>query len=59
MRKPLGRRVEYLYRDNAFPCGCFLMTGTGIVPPGRFCLRPGDEVRITIGPIGTLANTMR
>jgi len=59
MRKPLGRLVEYLFRDNAFPCGCFLMTGTGIVPPGTLCLRPGDEVRITIGPIGTLANTMR
>jgi 2-dehydro-3-deoxy-D-arabinonate dehydratase len=50
--------VEYLFRDNIFPCGCFLMTGTGIVPPGRFCLRSGDEVRITIRPIGTLANTM-
>jgi 2-dehydro-3-deoxy-D-arabinonate dehydratase len=59
MRKPLGRLVEYLFRDNAFPCGCFLMTGRGIVPPGTLCLRPGDEVRITIGPIGTLANTMR
>lgn len=59
MRKPLGRLVECLFRDNAFPCGCWLMTGTGIVPPGRFCLQPGDEVRITIQPIGTLVNTMR
>jgi 2-dehydro-3-deoxy-D-arabinonate dehydratase len=59
MRKPLRRLVEYLFRENAFPCGCFLMTGTGIVPPGRFCLRSGDEVRITIRPIGTLVNTMR
>ena len=23
----------YLFRDNAFPLGCFLMTGTGVVPP--------------------------
>jgi len=59
MRKPPGRLVEYLFRDNSYPCGCFLMTGTGIVPPGRFCLRPGDEVRITIQPIGTLVNAMR
>jgi 2-dehydro-3-deoxy-D-arabinonate dehydratase len=58
MRKPLARLVAYLFRDNAFPVGCFLMTGTGIVPPGRFCLRRGDEVRITIRPIGTLANKM-
>jgi 2-dehydro-3-deoxy-D-arabinonate dehydratase len=58
MRKPLRRLVAYLFRENAFPSGCFLMTGTGIVPPGRFCLRPADEVRITIRPIGTLVNTM-
>src|SRR5678816_2279021 len=24
--------VEFLYRDNSFPQGCFLLTGTGIVP---------------------------
>ncbi len=58
LRKPLARLVAYLFRDNAFPVGCFLMTGTGIVPPGRFCLRRGDAVRITIGPIGTLVNEM-
>jgi len=58
MRKPLARLVEYLFRDNAFPLGCFLMTGTGVVPPEGFCLRRGDEVRITIRPIGSLVNTM-
>jgi 2-dehydro-3-deoxy-D-arabinonate dehydratase len=58
MRKPMARLVDYLYRENAFPRGCLLMTGTGIVPPDGFCLRSGDEVRITIPPIGMLANTM-
>lgn len=58
MRKPLGRLVEYLFRDNAFPLGCFLMTGTGVVPPEGFSLRRGDEVRIAIPPIGTLVNRM-
>jgi 2-dehydro-3-deoxy-D-arabinonate dehydratase len=58
MRKPLRTLVDYLYRDNSFPVGCLLMTGTGIVPSGRFKLRRGDEVRITIAPIGTLVNTM-
>jgi len=58
IRKPLSVLVEYLYRDNVFPVGCLLMTGTGIVPPGRFSLRRGDEVRITVPPIGTLANRM-
>jgi 2-dehydro-3-deoxy-D-arabinonate dehydratase len=48
--------VEYLFRDNAFPQGCFLMTGTGIVPPSTFTLASGDLIRITIEPIGTLEN---
>jgi 2-dehydro-3-deoxy-D-arabinonate dehydratase len=48
--------VEYLYRNNSFPSGCFLLTGTGIVPPDAFTLQAGDEIRITIPPIGTLTN---
>lgn len=48
--------VEYLLRDNSFPAGAFLMTGTGIVPPSSFTLASGDRIRITIEPIGTLEN---
>ncbi len=48
--------VRYLFLDNTFPSGCFLLTGTGIVPPDTFTLVPGDRVRITIEPIGTLEN---
>lgn len=48
--------VDYLRRENAFPHGCFLMTGTGIVPPSEFTLASGDRVRITIQPIGVLEN---
>jgi 2-dehydro-3-deoxy-D-arabinonate dehydratase len=48
--------VEYLLRDNSFPHGCFLMTGTGTVPPSSFTLAHGDRVRIRIAPIGTLEN---
>jgi 2-dehydro-3-deoxy-D-arabinonate dehydratase len=48
--------VEYLFRDNSFPAGAFLMTGTGIVPPDSFTLASGDRIRITIDPIGTLEN---
>jgi 2-dehydro-3-deoxy-D-arabinonate dehydratase len=48
--------VRYLYRDNPFPNGCFLLTGTGIVPPDAFTLLPTDEIRISIPPIGTLIN---
>lgn len=56
-RKP-EELVEYLYRSNSFPYGCFLLTGTGIVPPDSFTLRPGDEIRITVPPIGTLSNVV-
>jgi len=56
-RKP-GELVEYLYRNNRFPHGCFLMTGTGVVPPDSFTLKLGDEIRITIPPIGTLVNVV-
>jgi 2-dehydro-3-deoxy-D-arabinonate dehydratase len=48
--------VHYLYRDNVFPDGCFLLTGTGIVPPDSFTLKEADEIRITIDGIGTLIN---
>ncbi len=48
--------VEFLYRESSFPNGCFLMTGTGIVPPNDFTLESGDEIRITIEHIGTLTN---
>lgn len=58
--KELKRKPEelahYLYRNNSFPRGCFLFTGTGIVPPDSFTLKHGDEISITIPPIGTLVN---
>ena len=48
--------VAWLGRDNRFPDGVILLTGTGIVPPDDFSLQPGDRVRITITGIGTLEN---
>jgi len=50
--------VEYLYRDNSFPQGCFLLTGTGIVPPDNFTLAAGDEIHISIDGIGMLVNSV-
>ena len=50
--------VEFLYRDNFFPHGCFLLTGTGIVPPDDFTLQSSDEISIAIEQIGTLVNTV-
>lgn len=48
----------FLFRDNTFPSGTFLMTGTGIVPSDDFTLKSGDVVKITIEGIGTLVNPM-
>jgi 2-dehydro-3-deoxy-D-arabinonate dehydratase len=47
---------SYLFRDNSFPDGVLLMTGTGIVPDDSFTLAVGDRIRITIEGIGTLEN---
>ena len=48
--------VTYLFRESSFPAGCFLMTGTGIVPPAPFSLQAGDDISIAIESIGTLNN---
>jgi 2-dehydro-3-deoxy-D-arabinonate dehydratase len=56
MKRQPEELVEYLYRSSSFPRGCFLLTGTGIVPPDSFTLQPGDQISITIPPIGTLLN---
>ena len=58
MKRTPRELVDYLYRDNSFPAGCLLLTGTGVVPPDAFTLAAGDQVAITIEPIGTLVNTV-
>jgi 2-dehydro-3-deoxy-D-arabinonate dehydratase len=58
MKRSLGELVGFLFRDNAHPQGCLLLTGTGIVPPDDFSLRAGDVVEITIDGVGTLVNPM-
>ncbi|AOS44682.1 Fumarylacetoacetate (FAA) hydrolase family protein [Lacunisphaera limnophila] len=58
IKRAFPELAEFLFRDNSFPRGAYLMTGTGIVPPDAFTLRAGDEIRITIEPIGTLVNTV-
>lgn len=58
LKRDINTLVDYLYRDNSFPNGCFLLTGTGVVPPDSFTLLHGDEIRITVDPIGTLVNVV-
>jgi 2-dehydro-3-deoxy-D-arabinonate dehydratase len=56
IKRELPSLAEFLFRENSHPVGCFLMTGTGVVPPDTFTLQSGDEIAIAIEPIGTLVN---
>jgi 2-dehydro-3-deoxy-D-arabinonate dehydratase len=56
LKRSFAELVGYLLRDNSFPAGAYLMTGTGIVPGDEFTLAPGDVVTIEIDGIGTLEN---
>ncbi len=56
IKRSFTELAEYLFRALTFSVGCFLMTGTGIVPAENFTLQEGDEVSISIGGIGTLTN---
>lgn len=56
MKRTHSELVEYLFRECAFPYGCYLMTGTCVVPGNDFTLRSKDVIHITIDHIGTLVN---
>jgi 2-dehydro-3-deoxy-D-arabinonate dehydratase len=58
LKRTPAELAGFLFRDNTFPTGTFLMTGTGIVPGDEFTLQSGDVVKITIDGIGTLVNPM-
>ena len=58
LKRSLEELADFLYRDNEFPDGAFLMTGTGIVPSTEFTLQSGDLVAITIDGLGTLKNAV-
>jgi 2-dehydro-3-deoxy-D-arabinonate dehydratase len=56
MKRTPDELVSFVFRECSFPSGCFIMTGTGIVPDQGFTLKSGDEIKITIDNIGTLVN---
>jgi 2-dehydro-3-deoxy-D-arabinonate dehydratase len=56
MKRRPEELVAWLFRDNSFPAGCYLLTGTGIVPDSDFTLAAGDEIEIVMAPVGTLRN---
>ena len=56
MARRYDELIGWLGRDNLFPDGAVLLTGTGVVPPDDFSLAAGDVVRITIEGVGMLEN---
>ena len=56
MARTVESLAEWLFKENEFPHGALLLTGTGIVPPDAFTLAHGDDVSISIAGIGTLRN---
>ena len=56
MARSFEHLIGYLGRDNEFPTGVYLLTGTGIVPDSDFTLQPHDEVQIEIDGVGVLSN---
>ena len=58
MKRAHTELVGFLYREYSFATGCFLMTGTCVVPGNDFTLQSKDVVSITIDHIGTLVNVV-
>ncbi len=54
LRRTPEELLGWLFREQSFPDGVILSTGTGIVPPLDFTLAPGDEVTIAIEGVGVL-----
>jgi 2-dehydro-3-deoxy-D-arabinonate dehydratase len=58
MKRKHTELAGWLFRELDFPSGCFLMTGTCLVPTNDFTLAVNDVVHITIDGIGLLTNTI-
>ena len=58
MRRNPRELVEYLYRETSFPDGACCSRAPAIIPPDEFTLQSGDEIAITVPPIGTLTNVV-
>jgi 2-dehydro-3-deoxy-D-arabinonate dehydratase len=56
LHRSLADLVAYLGREDEFPHGALLMTGTCLVPPDTLTLQSGDRVAISIDALGTLRN---
>lgn len=56
IKRGFDELAGFLFRDNEFPAGALLMTGTGVVPGSDFTLASGDVIAISIDGVGVLEN---
>jgi 2-dehydro-3-deoxy-D-arabinonate dehydratase len=56
LHRKIDELAGWLFREEEFPAGVILSTGTSLVPDLPFTLEAGDEVRIGISGIGELVN---
>jgi 2-dehydro-3-deoxy-D-arabinonate dehydratase len=56
LRRTVTELAAFLFREDEFPAGVLLSTGTSLVPDLPFTLQAGDEIRIAISEIGELVN---
>lgn len=58
MNRQLPDLVSWLSREDVFPEGVILLTGTGVVPDDNISLENGDQIEIEITGIGVLRNSV-
>ena len=56
LRRTVTELAAFLFREDEFPAGVVLSTGTSLVPDLPFTLQAGDEIRISISELGELVN---
>jgi 2-dehydro-3-deoxy-D-arabinonate dehydratase len=56
LQRKLDDLAEYLFREETFPDGVILSTGTSLVPELPMTLLAGDIVQIRIDQVGTLTS---
>jgi 2-dehydro-3-deoxy-D-arabinonate dehydratase len=54
LKRRLEELVSYLFREDDFPDGAIISTGTALVPDSPFTLEDGDVVEIAIDRLGSL-----
>lgn len=58
LKRRLEELVHYLFREDEFPDGAIISTGTALVPDSPFTLEDGDLVDIAIDRLGSLRTTV-